>query len=297
MFECIQLEQDFIISHIVTIHYFDYFSNFSFPREPRNFWELLCVVNGEVVVSDKTRHILKKGDIIFHKPNEFHKVDANVWTAPKLVAVAFICHSSHMGFFEGKIFTMGERERFLLAEIIAEAQHAYTNPLNDPNFKKMERCTAIPFGAEQLIKTYIEQLLILLWRDNTVLPPRAAPRHSMGRNEDEIYEQLIAYLGNNLQTHITLDQVCRDNLMGRSQVQRLIRLRDGCGVIDLFCRMKIDAAKQLIRENHMNFTQIAYHLGYASVHYFSRQFKQIAGQTPSQYASSIKPLTVKTARA
>ena len=32
------------------------------------------------------------------------------------------------------------------------------------------------------------------------------------------------------------------------------------------------------------------HLGYTSIHYFSRQFKKTTGMTPSEYASSIKAM-------
>lgn len=55
--------------------------------------------------------------------------------------------------------------------------------------------------------------------------------------------------------------------------------------------MKIEFAKQLIREDQMNFTQISDFLGYSSIHYFSRQFKKITGMTPSEYSSSIKALS------
>ena len=54
--------------------------------------------------------------------------------------------------------------------------------------------------------------------------------------------------------------------------------------------MKVNAAKQLIRTNKMNFTQISEQLGYTSIHYFSRQFKKVTGMTPSEYASSIKAM-------
>ena len=62
-------------------------------------------------------------------------------------------------------------------------------------------------------------------------------------------------------------------------------------VIELFLQMKIEFAKQLIREDQMNFTQISDFLGYSSIHYFSRQFKKITGMTPSEYSSSIKALS------
>ena len=62
-------------------------------------------------------------------------------------------------------------------------------------------------------------------------------------------------------------------------------------MIELFLQMKIEFAKQLIREDQMNFTQISDFLGYSSIHYFSRQFKKITGMTPSEYSSSIKALS------
>ena len=87
---------------------------------------------------------------------------------------------------------------------------------------------------------------------------------------------------------MTIDEISKSNMIGRSQLQKLFRDQYQCGVIEFFSRMKIDFAKQLIRENDMNFTQISDFLGYSSIHYFSRQFKRITGMTPSEYASSVK---------
>ena len=56
-------------------------------------------------------------------------------------------------------------------------------------------------------------------------------------------------------------------------------------------RLKIDAAKRLIRQKRMNFTEIAESLGYSSIHYFSRHFKKQTGMTPTQYADSVKAMS------
>ena len=72
---------------------------------------------------------------------------------------------------------------------------------------------------------------------------------------------------------------------------KLFRQNTQTGVIDYFCHLKIDAARQMIREGGFNFTQISDTLGYSSIHYFSRQFKQITGMTPTEYASSVKSLS------
>ncbi|MFQ7877124.1 hypothetical protein [Enterocloster sp.] len=39
-------------------------------------------------------------------------------------------------------------------------------------------------------------------------------------------------------------------------------------MIEFFSAMKIDTAKQMIRDQQLNFTQISDKLGYTSIHYF-----------------------------
>ena len=97
----------------------------------------------------------------------------------------------------------------------------------------------------------------------------------------------------NIDSQLTIKQICQDNLVGRSIVQMLFRDYGNSGIIDYFSMMKIDIAKQLIRAQQLNFTQIADTLGYSSIHYFTRQFKNISRMTPSEYASSIKSLSEK----
>ena len=94
-----------------------------------------------------------------------------------------------------------------------------------------------------------------------------------------------------MNSQMSIDQICHDNLVSRSILQKIFKQHANCGPIDYFSNMKISAAKQMIRNRHMNFTQIADNLGYASIHYFSRQFKKITGLSPSEYAASIKSLS------
>lgn len=64
-------------------------------------------------------------------------------------------------------------------------------------------------------------------------------------------------------------------------------------MIEFFSMMKVDTAKQMIRDHQLNFTQISDKLGYTSIHYFSRQFKKLTTMTPSEYATSIQLLSEK----
>jgi AraC-like DNA-binding protein len=273
------------------VHYFEYTSDFYFPGEAHDFWEFLYVDKGEVdVTADTTTYILKKGDIIFHKPMEFHSLWANGVTAPNLVVVSFECNSPAMGFFEEKIFKVGDSERNLMARIINEAQDAYSSRLDDPGLYKLERRGEALFGSEQMIKISLERMLIQLIRKGNTTD-RVDTKTSSSIKEktsQDMFNKIVLYLEANVCGRITLEDVCRDNLIGRSYLQKLFREKNGGGVMEYFARLKIEAAKQSIRENALNFTEIAHNLGYTSIHYFSRHFKIVTGMTPSEYSSSVK---------
>lgn len=292
-YESVTLHQSLLISKLFTVHYFEYMNDFSFPGEAHNFWEFLCVDKGEVDVVAGSRSLsLKKDEIIFHKPNEFHTVRSNGRVAPNVVVISFECTSPSMDFFKDRILTIGEAERSLIAQIIMEARQLFSCPLDDPYLKKMELAENPPFGCSQMIQLHLEQLLIQLIRRHTASrQEKKQPSTLKQKSDGDLYERIMNYLDQNLYTQITIEQICKDNLVGRSQLQKLFRERNGCGIIDYFSHMKIDAAKQLIRNQSLNFTQIADTMGYTSVHYFSRQFKKVTGMTPSEYSSSIKKLS------
>lgn len=289
----ISLTRDFEIEKLFSCHYFEYMSDFYFAGEAHDFWEFLCVDRGEVeVTADSHQYTLKRGEIIFHKPNEFHGLRANGTVAPNLVVMSFQCNSPAMAFFEEKILTIGEVERNLLASIIMEAKNAFSSKLDDPYLEELIKAPFYHPGAEQLISLYLEQLLIQLYRRYTAAYRQMPVTQSIKlKNDMETYGRILSYLEDNLSSHLTIEQICHDNLIGRSQLQKLFREHKNCGVIDFFSRMKINAARQMIRNQNLNFTQIADHLGYTSIHYFSRQFKKITGMSPSEYASSIKLLS------
>lgn len=293
-YESITLKKELIIDKVISIHYFEYMSDFSFSGESHDFWEFLCVDKGIVnVVAGERTLTLKKDQIIFHKPNEFHNVCANGVVAPNLVVVGFECHSPAIRFFKDKILEIGPSERGLLGSMIKEASLSFSCRLDDPYCEKLIRREKrdVPFASEQLIQLYLQQFLIRLIRaNNDINSDDPFPRSFRQKSEDELFRQILVYMEEHIDSHLTIQQICRDNLVGRSILQKLFREQAGCGIIDYFAIMKINASKQLIRTRQMNFSQIADRLGYNSIHYFSRQFKKITGMTPSEYAASIKSI-------
>ena len=296
-YKSVVLEDSVTINRIISVHYFQYMSDFSFPGESHDFWELVCVDRGEIdALAGDRRLTLKKGNILFHKPNEFHNVLTNGKVSPSLVVIGFECHSPAIKSFEDQLMSVQDTEKELLAQIIVEARNTFSGRLDDPYQEELIfNSEPLTFGSAQLISHYLEQLMIHLYRRyfSYSLPVRSSRFLAEASSGNDTYNRIVRYMEEHLGERMTIDRICRDNLVGRSQLQKLFRDTKGCGVIEFFSMMNIDTAKQMIRDNQLNFTQIADRLGYNSIHYFSRQFKQITTMTPSEYATSIRLLSEK----
>ena len=278
------------VQSIVTVHYFEYAKNYVFEGERHDFWELLYVDKGEVeVMADEVGYRLKRGEMIFHKPNEFHNVFANGVVAPNLVVVAFVCPSPAMTYFEGKILKAGEDERELLARLVNEARDAFTTPLDDPGTVRMDRASSSAVGSEPMIGMLLEQMLIRLVRRGA--EPAYSVKESSSvkkRSDNDLVRRVIAYMEENVAGNLTFSAVCRFSAQSATNLKTIFKAATGRGVMEYYRWLKIEQAKVLLREGNGNITQIADKLGYASVHYFSRYFKQATGMTPSEYTLSIQ---------
>ena len=91
----------------------------------------------------------------------------------------------------------------------------------------------------------------------------------------------------NIKKSLTVSQIAKHFLLSESGLKKIFSKDVGCGVTDFFNNMKIEKAKEYIREDSMNFTQIADELGFGSIHYFSRLFKKKTGMTLTEYRSSV----------
>lgn len=272
------------IQELYTVHYFEYTGSYAFSGETHDFWELLYVDRGVLrVTAGESVHDLRQGQLIFHAPGEFHALSA-VGVAPDLVVVSFQCNSPHMEFFRGFVTRVGEAERTLLARVVEESRRAFSTPLNDPSTTTLDRRPDAAFGAEALAVSALEELLIRLTRRRD----GSWPHQARAGDGTGALGRVTVYLEGRVDQNLTLEEICRDNLIGRSQLQKLFHEHTGGGVMEYFSQLKIQTARRMIREGRLNFTQIAARLGFQSVHYFSRRFRQFTGMSPSEYAQSIR---------
>lgn len=288
------LRKEFDISEIFTIHYFEYMSDFVFDGERHDFWEFVCVDSGRIIVTSETdRFFLTKGEMYFHKPNEWHALQADGVSSPNLFVISFNCNSEYMNFFAGRKVVINSTERFYLGQILKETERAFSTELENPYYSQLQRRETSVFGSEQIILNSLEFLLLSIYRRYHEEAPLLSvsieePVHpTIHRKDTELINEVEQFMQQNIYGSLTVSEICRSCSIGRTSLENIFHKEKDYGVIEHFSRMKIEEAKKLIRNGHLNFNQIANTLGYSSYQYFSLQFKKYTHLSPSEYRTTI----------
>ncbi len=303
IYENIYSENQLNVERILFVQIYDYKEECNSADSVRsgNFWELLHVEKGLVDISTpSSTYTLSKNELLFRRPSETFRIHMQIPVPAKIISIAFTCPPSEIPYssvstpspansgsvsepsapandenlLPGKLLPVSTPERRLLQRIVSETENSH--------------CSPSPFAAGQAALLYLHLLLILLIRNaNADITLAPVSRSRQLAEEDLLFRNILNYMEEHIADRLTIDQICHDHLIGRALLQKLFAENTGCGIIDYFSLMKINAAKQLIRKGELNFSQIAEQLGYNSIHYFSRQFKSITGITPTEYASGL----------
>ena len=289
-FTRIEFEKVIHIESIITVFYMELPKNFRYDGERHDFWEMVYIDKGQMVcTAENNRFLLKSGEMIFHKPNEFHNLSGDNATEPNVSILTFECKSPAMKEFEGKIFRLTGPEKTALSELMAEGLSGYrlVDPAN-PLLQSMERLPGAPFGNSQMVQNLLESFLIKLSRNAESMPKDLRRSYVIG-GVDVPYQvkEILDFLHANIYGKITVADVAQAVGKGESTVKQLFSLYRDKGIIKYYNGLKIKEARRLIREGKYNMTQISDMLCFDSPQYFSKCFKDFTNMTPSEYKGSI----------
>ena len=275
------------IDNLYTIHYFEYAKDYAFYGERHDFWEMVYIDSGEAgIVADTSGYTLSQGYAAFHKPWEYHNIWANKKFANSVV-ITFASQSESMNFFKNKILFFDEESKYLLSKILAEAKNYFEEPLNIVDLKKMTKQKNAPFGGEQMIRRYLEELLIHLIRAGHSAIPSKSDSLAAEEGQQKIVDSVISFLKDNIENPITLDNVVENIAFSKTYLKALFRKKTGSTIMKYLTRLRMDRARQLLSDGNFTVSEISGLCGFSTVHYFSNTFKKETGMTPTEYAKTV----------
>ena len=289
-FTRISFEKVINVEKIITVFYMELSKSFSYEGEKHDFWEMVYIDKGEMICTvDKNRFVLKSGEMIFHKPNEFHNLSGNNTVAPNVSILTFECKSRAMHYFEGKIFKLDAQEKTLLSMLFSEGLSCYRlQDARNPRIQNLIKIDNPPYGSSQMTKNLLEVFLIRLCRHKDVLTKKMRQSYLVdGMDVSYPVKEILDYLRQNIYNKITIGDVVRHTGKSESTVKALFARYYSEGIMRYYNSLKIKEARKLIREGNYNISQISDLLHFDNPQYFSKCFKRFTNMTPSEYKMSI----------
>ena len=275
------------VQKIVTVHYQALEKNYVFPEERHDFWEINYADKENVFIGMDGKKIeLKQGEIIFIKPNQPHFA-ASGDKEPNLFIISFTCRSDSMNFFADKKYAVPENYRYLLQNIMAEADATFELPEFDPNLNALKLKEHPNLGGEQVIKNSLETLFIYLLRNAQNKETRQEFFVSKIADSSELEDEIVRILRSKIYGKFALSDLSTALHYGTTRLCTFFKEKTGKSIYQTYVKLKIDEAKKLIRKGK-TFSEVVELLCFDSVSTFAYVFKKQVGMTPSEYRSSIK---------
>lgn len=143
-----------------------------------------------------------------------------------------------------------------------------------------EHNKADEFSQDQC-RALLDEILILIIR---------AHQHgeSTAFNENSFRQKLLTYMSQNIDKDIKIHDLAEICEYSESYFRTLFKKSFCMSPADFLRRLRIDSARQLIREESLSLAEIAVKVGFNSSQYFSFAFKNETGLSPRQYRSTLK---------
>ena len=258
------------VSSIYTFFYHEKEKGFIFPGESHKPLELTYVDKGSIhSVADGKDMLLNQGDLVVYGPNQWHMQYADVDVSASYITISFDLE--------------GEYPQNLLNQKFTIPQSAV--PSLQQMLKEYDRMDEF---SEDLLICSLQTLLLTVLREQSSPAASKLRTTNAVNSENEIIRRAQQYISAHVREKLTVPLVARHVDVSPSYLTALFRKNLQISPGEYVRRVKLQESKQMIREDNMNFTEIAAALQYSTVHHFSRQFKDKFGITPTEYAKSVR---------
>ena len=234
-----------------------------FAGEAHPFYELVYVVKGKVGVTAGTDvYTLDAGQMILHRPDEFHRIWSEDGTEPNVRNLSF--YAAAMPYSKKRVLQLNAENAKVLLQICDGVRLG---------LKNSDR----PLLNEQRVRLELWILSVMGGESEAI-----EPRKSVSALR---YAQIVNLLHEHLREPLTSQDIARLSNMSLSSLKKIFAQYAGMGVSSYFTEMKMRRAVVLLQSGK-RVGETAAELGYAEQNYFSTVFHRVMGVAPGAYRSA-----------
>ena len=266
----LHIEHKLRVDALYTFFYHEKEQGFLFPGESHPMLELTYVDQGSLhSVADGQDLVLKQGDMVIYGANQWHMQYADVDVAPRYVTLTFDLRDEEIRPLVNRKFTASRQVVALLRQMLREHEQ-------------------LDQFSNDMIIAQLNMVLLELMREAATPSNVKLQTSNAIHSENEIIRKAQQYISSHIREKLSVPLVARQVDVSPSYLTALFHKNLQISPGEYIRRIKLQESKQMIRENDLNFTEIAAALQYSTVHHFSRQFKEKFGITPTEYAKSVR---------
>jgi AraC-like DNA-binding protein len=224
------------------------------------------------ITADKNVYILSAGQMIVHRPNEFHAIWSDCDSEPETVIFSF--QASAFPEFSKRVYRLTPEKVTEIRDIYRAAERAFELKNNNVNSIKKD----MEGEACAVVKRLELFLLSALSAENAV--------HSeySGRGVEN-YIRILSVMENCLDKALTASELADLSHMSLPNLEKTVYRFSGCGAMAYYNGLKMQRAAELL-SNGSSVKEVALGLGFSNQNYFSAAFKKWSGKAPSLYKKS-----------
>jgi len=128
--------------------------------------------------------------------------------------------------------------------------------------------------AIQNLRNHIKKSVINIGKNNTI---------SRKKEDKPVITIAKEYLDSRYNTNVTLDSLCDFVAVSKNYFCYLFKKETSMSVWEYLTNLRIEKAKNFLKNTNLRVYEISYRVGYENPSYFTRCFKRIAGVTPREY--------------
>ncbi len=262
-----------MIERINTVLYQERTGSFSFKGERHPYWEMTYMDFGSMICTvDGREYELKKGDIMFFAPMQYHAQSGSGGEALAFLTVTFELTKGDMRLLANRVLRAEAGTHRAMKLILSEY------------------CEDSIYSGEMILSALMQAIIISIRSLRRERISGTIPSNVADNTRNEIVRRCIQLIDDNLESRITLEMLAKNVCVSTSYISKLFRSELGSGVSAFIRERRLERAKELIRSGKYTITQVSDMLGFCSGTYFSTEFKKKFGMNPSDYSRSITAL-------
>lgn len=260
----------------------DFRHPYTFSGEFHPFWEMVYALEDgfQAAGSDKV-YTMKKGDVIFHKPMEFHRL----WSMDKqnirTFIVGFCAEGSLLSKLEGGAFELSPNQQLQLEALQQYATEQLppikSGPVEDHLFPLVKHRESYALQLQTFVDTF--QLFLLSFAQAS----EPLTIKEMADSEDSrVYQATVQLLIEHVNEWITIEEIAHHLHCSQSQIKRTFSKFSDIGIHKYLLKLKVARAIRLLRKGY-SCSEVSKQLSFSNQNYFSTMFKRETGFPPSHY--------------